>query len=112
MSPDNVEAMTYDKVRQRLPPGHKLVVSIRSEDLDPQSESRILSLAESTDGGALVVGVTYELGATTRRPARSCPECGAREVESLGPADQHVAHDLRSQAALFRCKECGSAWDE
>jgi hypothetical protein len=35
MSPDNVEALTADKVRQRLPPGHQLVMSIR-----PRSASR------------------------------------------------------------------------
>jgi hypothetical protein len=61
MAPDDVESLTQAQVRRRLPGGDQVVVSLRAADLDPASEAAVLALVEATDGGALVVGVAYEL---------------------------------------------------
>jgi hypothetical protein len=111
MAPDDVEALTREQVRGRLPAGEQVVVSLREADLDPGSEAAILALVEATDGGALVVGVTYEQAPARRAPGQSCPECGSRDALVLGPADRHVATELRESARLFQCGDCGSAWD-
>ncbi len=112
MSPDDVEALTTDKVRQRLPPGHQLVLSIRDEDLDPATESNVARLLKATDGGLLIVGVTYELSTARRSRDIACPECASGQIDALGPADQHVRLEQRGQTSLFQCQECGSAWDQ
>jgi DNA-directed RNA polymerase subunit RPC12/RpoP len=71
----------------------------------------VLRLVEATDGGLLVVGVTYQLDTPRPSPDIACPECGSRHIEELGPADQHVPPIQRSYASLLQCHECGSAWD-
>jgi hypothetical protein len=111
MAPDDVEALTREEVRSRLPAGEQVLVSLREADLDPGAEAAVLALVEATDGGALVVGVTYERAPAPGAMGQSCPECGSRDAEVLGPADRHVATGLRESARLFQCGDCGSAWD-
>jgi hypothetical protein len=111
MAPDDVEALTREQVRGRLPAGEQVVVSLRASDLDPESEAAVLAIVEATDGGALVVGVTYQLGSGPRALGQACPECGSGDAVVLGPADRHVASELRASAQLFQCGDCGSAWD-
>jgi predicted RNA-binding Zn-ribbon protein involved in translation (DUF1610 family) len=111
MAPDDVEGLTREQVRGRLPAGEQVVVSLRASDLDPESEAAVLAIVEATDGGALVVGVTYQLAPGPRALGQACPECGSRDAVVLGPADGHVATELRASAQLFQCRDCGSAWD-
>lgn len=110
-SPDDVVTLTEEQVRNRLPKGRQLVVSIRREDLVGRDDEELERLLESTDGGAIVIGMTYDLPGEVRVFDQPCPECGSREAELLGPADDHVAPGFREQASLFRCSECGTAWD-
>jgi hypothetical protein len=110
-SPDDVVALTEQQVRTRLPQGEQLVVSIRKEDLIGSDDEELTRLVESTDGGAIVVGLAYDLPNQVRVYNQTCPECGSIDARLLGPADEHVAAGLREQASLYQCVECGTAWD-
>lgn len=111
MSPDDVESMTHDQVRRLLPDGPSLVMSVREQDLDLESEADVLAIVRATDGGALVVGVAYELQGGPRARGQVCPECGSRDALLLGPADEHVVAELQGSAQLYQCADCASAWD-
>lgn len=112
MSPDDVEALTHEQVRRRLPPGKHLVMSLRPADMEGEQDGGVTALLEATDGGVLVVGVSYELASAAKATHdQTCPECGARDADVLGPADGHVAPGQRGMAQLFQCPECDSAWD-
>jgi predicted RNA-binding Zn-ribbon protein involved in translation (DUF1610 family) len=110
-SPDDVVSLTEAQVRDRLPRGDQLVLSIRRQDLEGHEDEDLLRLVDSTDGGAVVIGVTYELENRVRVYNQMCPECGSSEAELLGPADDQVAPGLRAEASLYQCSECGTAWD-
>jgi hypothetical protein len=111
MSPDDVEAMTRDQVRDRLPEGHRLVVSLRADDLAAEDDPAIADVVASTDGGVLVVGVAYDVGTESAAHGQTCPECDRQDAVLLGPSDDHVAADVRGRAQLYQCRHCGSAWD-
>ncbi|KWX66603.1 hypothetical protein [Mycobacterium sp. NAZ190054] len=110
-SPDDVVALTEEQVRSRLPQGEQLVVTIRREDLEAHPDEGLARLVDSTDGGVIVIGVTYDRGARPRVYNQVCPECGSTEAELLGPADQHVAPGFQDAANLYGCPDCGTAWD-
>ncbi len=110
-SPDDVVALTEQQVRDRLPKGDQLVMSIGKEDLVDQVDDELTRLVESTDGGVIVIGLTYDRQNTVRVFNQSCPECGSIDAHLLGPADAHVAPELRANARLYQCAECGTAWD-
>jgi hypothetical protein len=111
-SPDDVVALTREQVRGRLPGAQHLVMALAAADLDPDEEADTLRLIESTDGGVIVVGVAYDLpSAPPRALGQSCPECGSTSAELLGPSDDSVAPEFREQARLYRCLDCGTAWD-
>ncbi|OAN35133.1 hypothetical protein [Mycolicibacterium iranicum] len=110
-SPDDVVALTEDQVRSRLPNGDQLVLAIKAEDLQAHPDEDLARLLDSTDGGAIVIGVTYDLGNKVRVYNQICPECGSTDAELLGPADSHVAPGLRAAASLYQCTDCGTAWD-
>jgi hypothetical protein len=110
-SPDDVVALTEQQVRSRLPHGEQLVMSIRQDDLVDQDDEGLARLVESTDGGAIVIGLTYDRQGVVRVYNQTCPECGSSNAQLLGPADQHVAPGLRDEARLYQCAECGTAWD-
>jgi hypothetical protein len=105
-APDDVEALTQEEVRRRLPTGPSLVVSLRETDIDPVTESAVLAMVRATGGGALVVGVAYDDGTTRSYAGESCPECGATGPEVLGPAEAD-----RPGVVLLQCRDCGTAWD-
>ena len=110
-SPDDVVALTEEQVRGRLPGGRQLVMSIRREDLAETGDEELTRLVDSTDGGVIVIGLTYDLPGEVRVYNQPCPECGSTDATLLGPADQHVAPGLRAGASLYQCSECGTAWD-
>ncbi len=110
-SPDDVVALTEQQVRARLPEGEQLVVSIGSGDIAEENDEELKRLVDSTDGGVVVIGVTYDRPGAVRVFNQSCPECGSSEADLLGPADQHVAAELRARVSLYQCAECGTAWD-
>ncbi len=111
-SPDDVVAMTSEQVRGRLPSAPHLVMALGADDLDRDEEADTLRLIESTDGGVIVVGVAYDLPSTPAMAlGQSCPECGSESAEVLGPSDEHVAPEFAAQARLYRCLDCGTAWD-
>jgi predicted RNA-binding Zn-ribbon protein involved in translation (DUF1610 family) len=110
-SPDDVVTLTEQQVRDRLPKGEQLVMSIRKDDLIHQDDDELTRLVDSTDGGVIVIGLTYDRQNTVRVYNQMCPECGSTDARLLGPADQHVAHELRAVANLYQCAECGTAWD-
>ena len=111
-SPDDVVALTEEQVRSRLPQGQQLVMSLRYEDVVDRDDNALTRLVESTDGGVIVIGMTYDLPNEVRVFNQMCPECGSTKAELLGPADQHVAAGLRDRVRLYRCAECGTAWDD
>ena len=110
-SPDDVVAMTEEQVRSRLPQGQRLVMSLRYQDVVDRDDEALVRLVESTDGGVIVIGMTYDLPNEVRVFNQTCPECGSIDARLLGPADEQVAAGLREQASLYRCVECGTAWD-
>lgn len=110
-SPDDVVALTEQQVRGRLPDGDQLVMSVRREDLVHQDDAELARLVESTDGGVIVIGLTYDRNPTVRVFNQVCPECGSKNAQRLGPADEHVAVGERATASLYQCEECGTAWD-
>jgi len=110
-SPDDVVALTEEQVRSCLPQGDQLVMSIKAQDLQEHPDDDFARLLDLTDGGAIVIGVTYDLGNKVRVYNQVCPECGSTEAELLGPADSHVAPGLRAGANLYQCPDCGTAWD-
>jgi predicted RNA-binding Zn-ribbon protein involved in translation (DUF1610 family) len=110
-SPDDVVALTEQQVRSRLPQGEQLVLSIRADDLINQDDEELARLVDSTDGGAIVIGLTYARQNSVRVYNQSCPDCGSTNAQLLGPADEHVAPGLRDEASLYQCAECGTAWD-
>jgi predicted RNA-binding Zn-ribbon protein involved in translation (DUF1610 family) len=110
-SPDDVVALTEQQVRARLPKGEQLVMAIRMDDLINHDDDALTRLVESTDGGAIVIGLTYDRQNVVRVYNQACPECGSTDAQLLGPADQHVAPELRAEANLYQCAECGTAWD-
>jgi hypothetical protein len=110
-SPDDVVALTEQQVRSRLPRGEQLVISIRKDDLTYKDDEELTRLVDSTDGGAIVVGLTYARQNAVRVYDQMCPECGSADARRLGPADEHVAPGLRDEASLYQCAECGTAWD-
>jgi hypothetical protein len=110
-SPDDVVALTEQQVRDRLPKGEQLVISIGSADIIEANDDELTRLVESTDGGVVVVGLTYDRQGAVRVYNQSCPECGSTSAELLGPADEHVAPELRAQVSLYQCADCGTAWD-
>jgi predicted RNA-binding Zn-ribbon protein involved in translation (DUF1610 family) len=110
-SPDDVVALTEQQVRSRLPQGEQLVMSIREDDLIYQDDDELARLVDSTDGGAIVIGLTYDRQNVVRVYDQTCPECGSADAQRLGPADEHVAPGLRDQASLYQCADCGTAWD-
>lgn len=110
-SPDDVVALTEEQVRSRLPQGEQLVITIKREDLEAHPDERLGYLVDSTDGGVIVIGVTYDRGIRPRVFNQVCPECGSSDAELLGPADEHVAPGLRASVSLYQCTECGTAWD-
>jgi hypothetical protein len=110
-SPDDVVMLTEQQVRSRLPQGEQLVMSIRQEDLDEHDNEELARLLDSTDGGVIVIGLTYARQNTVRIFNQVCPECGSTDAQRLGPADDHVAPGLRAEASLYQCAECGAAWD-
>jgi hypothetical protein len=109
-SPDDVVALTEQQVRSRLPKGDQLVMSIRNDDLIYQDDEELARLVDSTDGGAIVIGLTYDRQ-NLRVDDQVCPECGSTNAQRLGPADAHVAPGLRDQASLYQCADCDTAWD-
>jgi hypothetical protein len=111
-SPDDVVALTEEQVHSRLPKGPRLVMSLRYEDVIDSDDEALTRLVQSTDGGVIVIGMTYDLPNTVRAFNQMCPECGSVDAELLGPADQHVAAGLRDRVRLYRCAECGTAWDD
>jgi len=110
-SPDDVVALTEQQVRDRLPKGEQLVISIGKDDLVDGDDDELTRLVESTDGGVIVIGLAYDRQNAVRVFNQSCPECGSTNAELLGPADDHVAPELRAQVSLYQCAECGTAWD-
>jgi hypothetical protein len=110
-SPDDVVTLTEQQVRSRLPQGDQLVMAIRKEDLVDHDDEELARLLDSTDGGAIVVGLTYARQNVVRVYNQVCPECGSTDAQHLGPADEHVAPGLRAEASLYQCVECGTAWD-
>jgi len=114
-SPDDVVALTEQQVRSRLPQGDQLVMSIRKDDLTRQDmyeeDVELTRLVESTDGGVIVIGLSYDRRDAVRVFNQVCPECGSTDAHLLGPADEHVAAGLRAEASLYQCAECGTAWD-
>lgn len=110
-SPDDVVALTEQQVRSRLPQGEQLVMSIRKDDLVDEEDADLGRLVESTDGGAIVIGLTYDRQGAVRVFNQVCPECGSTDAQLLGPPDDHVAPGLRADASLYQCAECGTAWD-
>ena len=110
-SPDDVVALTEQQVRGRLPKGEQLVMSIRKEDLIYQDDGELSHLVDSTYGGVVVIGLTYDRQNAVRVYNQTCPECGSTDAQRLGPADEHVAPELRAEASLYQCAECGTAWD-
>jgi len=110
-SPDDVVSLTEQQVRNRLPQGEQLVMSVRAADLAYEEDAELARLLESTDGGAVVIGLTYQRSPGERIYDQVCPECGATNAARLGPADEHVAPGLRGTASLYQCEECGTAWD-
>lgn len=110
MSPDDVVALTETLLRDRLPAGGRLVMSLRAEDLDPDSEANIRELVAATNGGVLVVAVGYEVPGV-HGLQHECPECGSHRAQFLGPADAHVPEEARGSTGLFQCRDCGTAWD-
>jgi len=110
-SPDDVVALTEQQIRERLPKGEQLVMSIRQNDLTHQEDEDLARLVESTGGGAIVVGLTYDRQGVVRVYNQVCPECGSSDAQLLGPADDQVAPGLREDANLYQCVECGTAWD-
>lgn len=111
MSPDDVESLAQDEVRSRLPAARHLVMSLRVEDLDPERESELVLLAKATDGGAIVVGVAYELQASARAQGQSCPECGSRRLQVPEVVVAEEVMTVENGTAVFQCSDCGSAWD-
>ena len=95
-SPDDVVTLTEQQVRGRLPQGDQLVMAIRKEDLVHQDDEELARLVDSTDGGVIVIGLTY-----ARQIPRCgsinqvCPECGSTDAQQLGPADEHVRRGTR-----------------
>jgi DNA-directed RNA polymerase subunit RPC12/RpoP len=110
-SPDDVVALTEQQVRSRLPQGEHLVMSIRKDDLIYEGDEELMRLVDSTDGGAVVIGLTYQHQTLARAYGQRCPECGSTDARRLGPADQHVPLGLRDKVSLYQCVECGTAWD-
>jgi hypothetical protein len=110
-SPDDVVALTEQQVRGRLPQGEHLVMSIRKDDLTDQDDEALARLVDSTDGGVIVIGLTYARQNAVRVYDQMCPECGSTNAHRLGPADEHVAPGLRDQASLYQCADCDTAWD-
>jgi hypothetical protein len=110
-APDDVVALTEQQVRDRLPAGEQVVISIAGADLVAAEDDELSRLVESTDGGVIVIGLTYDRAPAVRVYNQSCPECGSAEAELLGPADEHVAPELREQVSLYQCADCGTAWD-
>jgi predicted RNA-binding Zn-ribbon protein involved in translation (DUF1610 family) len=110
-SPDDVVALTEQQVRSRLPQGEHLVMSIRKDDLIYEDDEELMRLVDVTDGGAIVIGLTYQRQTLARAYGQMCPECGSTDAQRLGPADQHGAPGLRGTASLYQCVECGTAWD-
>jgi hypothetical protein len=110
-SPDDVVMLTEQQVRSRLPGGDQLVMSIRKDDFVDHDDDELVRLLDSTDGGAIVVGLTYARQNAVRAFNQVCPECGSTDAQRLGPADDHVAPGLRAEASLYQCVECGTAWD-
>ena len=58
-SPDDVIELTRQRVHDELGDGPHLVLTLRQDDLDPEQDRELYGLAERTDGGALVFGVSY-----------------------------------------------------
>jgi hypothetical protein len=110
-SPDDVVALTEQQVRDRLPDGEQLVISIASDDVVADDDDELARLVESTDGGVIVIGLTYDRKPEVRVYNQACPECGSTKAELLGPADEHVAKERREQVSLYQCADCGTAWD-
>ncbi len=111
MSPDDVESLAQDEVRSRLPDARHLVMSLRIEDLDPERESELVTLAKATDGGAIVVGVAYQLQASAQAEAQECPECGSHRLQPPEFVAAQEAMPAARCVAVFQCSDCGSAWD-
>ncbi len=111
MSPDDVESLAQDEVRSRLPDARHLVMSLRIEDLDPERESELVTLAKATDGGAIVVGVAYQLQASAPAEAQECPECGSHRLQPPEFVAAQEAMPAARCVAVFQCSDCGSAWD-
>ena len=110
-SPDDVVALTEEQVRSRLPRGRQLVLSISRADLVDRADEELARFVDATDGGAIVVGLTYDVPGEVRIYDQPCPECGSTDAQLLGPADDHVAPGLRERASLYQCSDCGTAWD-
>jgi hypothetical protein len=110
-SPDDVVALTEQQARERLPAGEQLVISIGGDDIVDDDDEELVRLVESTDGGVIVIGLTYDRQSALRVYNQSCPECGSMRAELLGPADKHVAAELRAHVSLYQCADCGTAWD-
>jgi len=90
-------------------------LSIRKDDLTRQDmygeDVELTRLVESTDGGVIVIGLSYDRRDAVRVFNQVCPECGSTDAHLLGPADEHVAAGLRAEASLYQCADCGTAWD-
>lgn len=111
MAPDDVVALTKEQLKDRLPPGGRLAMAIRIEDLDLKEEAAVRDLVTATHGGVLVVAVSYDLPGVDTVNCEECPECGSRSAQFLGPADAHVPPEERGSTGLYRCRDCGTAWD-
>src|SRR3954451_25208563 len=110
-SPDGGVALSAQQVCSRLPQGEHLVMSIGKVGLIYEESLELMLLVDVTDGGSIVIGLTYQRQTLARAYGQMCPECGSTDAQRLGPADQHVAPGLRGTASLYQCVECGTAWD-
>src|SRR5258708_8678595 len=93
-SPDDVVALTEQQVRSRLPQGDQLVMSIRKDDLTRQDmygeDVELTRLVESTDGGVIVIGLSYDRRDPVRVFTQGCPGSGCTDAHWLGPSTERA----------------------
>jgi DNA-directed RNA polymerase subunit M/transcription elongation factor TFIIS len=122
-SQGDVLELTREKVRQQFGDTPNVVITLRENDLDPDTDSDVYGLLKQTDGGTLVFGVAYveddtrgdekhqtrSQGALPVNADDSCPECGSTDAFEVKRAENPDANG-RTQV-LLECRGCGAVWD-